>query len=117
MQKVFEAMTDQEYINQVETMSKADFLSTIKSIPNGARYSVYFTKRGDGNLRQLTTVKGVTKGVKGVGLSYNPNDYRLLILFDSGLAAKGTPADKCWRAVPFDNISFFAWAGRRFRII
>tara|TARA_B100001245_G_C22880275_1_gene423295 strand:+ start:1116 stop:1445 length:330 start_codon:yes stop_codon:yes gene_type:complete len=47
----------------------------------GSFVSVTFTKK-DGEIRVLNGRTGVSKDVKGVGLSYNPDDYNNLIIRD-----------------------------------
>lgn len=49
---------------------------------SGQLFSVDFIKRGTGELRTMTARRGVKKGVKGVGMSYNPEEHDLLIVYD-----------------------------------
>jgi hypothetical protein len=44
-------------------------------------FSVKFIKK-DGTLRQMNCRRGVTKGVKGVGMSYDPFEKNLLPVWD-----------------------------------
>jgi hypothetical protein len=48
---------------------------------NDKIFSVNFTKK-DGSARQMVCRRKVTKGVKGVGMSYNPSDYNLIPVYD-----------------------------------
>lgn len=48
---------------------------------NGAFFSVSFLK-ADGTLRDMTCRLGVSKGVKGVGMAYDPKEHDLLTVFD-----------------------------------
>lgn len=45
-------------------------------------FSVDFVKK-DGTLRHMTCRLGVSKHVKGVGLTYNPEDKRLIVVWDT----------------------------------
>lgn len=47
----------------------------------GKIFGVKFTKK-DGSLRVMQCRRGVSKGVKGEGLKYNPEDYNLINVFD-----------------------------------
>ena len=44
-------------------------------------FTVTFTKK-DGSVRVMNARKGVRKGVKGVGMSYNPSEKNLIVVFD-----------------------------------
>lgn len=55
---------------------------TIISNTNGEFFSTIFIKRTDGTERKMLARTGVSKGVKGVGLSYNPKDHDLVCVFD-----------------------------------
>ncbi len=44
-------------------------------------FNVKFTKK-DGSKRSMSCRRGVKKGVKGVGLSYDPNEFNLIPVFD-----------------------------------
>jgi len=48
---------------------------------DGQIFSVEFEKK-DGTIRRMNCRTGVTKGVKGVGLSYDPKDFDLMTVFD-----------------------------------
>ena len=48
---------------------------------NGKICHALFTKK-NGELRSMTFRTGVTKGVKGEGMNYTPEDYYLIAVFD-----------------------------------
>lgn len=48
---------------------------------DGQIFSVEFEKK-DGTIRQMNCRTGVKKGVKGVGLAYDPQEYDLMTVFD-----------------------------------
>lgn len=49
---------------------------------DGQLFTVDFIKRGTGELRTMNARRGVSKGVKGVGMSYNPEEHNLLTVYD-----------------------------------
>ena len=53
---------------------------------NGKFFSLVFVKK-DGSDRHMTARTGVSKGVTGQGLKYNPADYGMVCLYDT--KAKG----------------------------
>ena len=60
-----------------------DALATLLENNNtGQIFSAKFIKRTDGKLRTGTFRTGVQKGVKGVGLAFNPKTKRLLSVYD-----------------------------------
>ena len=48
---------------------------------NGRIFSVTFVKK-DGSIRDMNARRNVKKGVKGVGLGYNPDKFNLIPVFD-----------------------------------
>jgi len=60
-------MTLQEFIDQTS---------------NGRIFTIDFVKRGDGSIRTMSARRGVSKGVKGVGQPYKPEDHNLLTVYD-----------------------------------
>ena len=48
---------------------------------NGRFFSVSFIKK-DGTERRMTARLGVKKGIKGVGLKFNPSDHNLMVVYD-----------------------------------
>lgn len=49
---------------------------------DGRIFTVDFVKRGDGSIRTMSARRGVSKGVKGVGQSYDPKAHNLLTVYD-----------------------------------
>jgi hypothetical protein len=65
-------------------MTQSEIESKIQEIRNeaeGTFFSVHFIKK-DGTLRKMVARLGVSKGVKGVGLAFNPTAKGLLPVFD-----------------------------------
>jgi hypothetical protein len=76
----------------------------IKALPAGSIYSVTFIKK-DGTERLMNSIKGTARGVKGVGLSYDPAEKGLLPVYDLQQARKD-PANpgKAWRSINLTTI-------------
>ena len=53
----------------------------IKIVGDGRIFSATFIKK-DGTLRVMNCRRGVSKGVTGVGLAFNPSEKQLLGVFD-----------------------------------
>lgn len=53
----------------------------LKETSNKKIFSVTFIKK-DGSLRKMNAMRGVRKGVKGVGHSFNPSEKNLLTVYD-----------------------------------
>ena len=54
----------------------------LKETSNKKVFSVTFVKRTTGELRKMNAMRGVRKGVKGVGHSFNPSEKGLLCVYD-----------------------------------
>ena len=50
----------------------------------GKYFSVVFTKK-DNSIRRMTARIGVKKGVKGVGMKYDPADHGMMVVWDAGV--------------------------------
>jgi hypothetical protein len=53
----------------------------LQETSNKKIFSVTFIKK-DGSLRKMNAMRGVRKGVKGVGHSFDPSEKNLLTVFD-----------------------------------
>jgi hypothetical protein len=53
----------------------------LQETSNKKIFSVTFIKK-DGSLRKMNAMRGVQKGVKGVGHSFNPSEKNLLTVYD-----------------------------------
>lgn len=56
-------------------------VNEVIKLVGGRIFSVTYIKK-DGTVRKLNGRRGVKKGVKGVGMSYNPTEKDLLVAFD-----------------------------------
>jgi hypothetical protein len=57
-------------------------LQMVEGARSGRIFTVEFIKRTNGALRRMTCRRGVRKGVKGVGMSYDPLSKGLLPVYD-----------------------------------
>ena len=90
-------------MNMISRLRAKEMLSELK---NGTIYSVTFVKK-DGSIRLMNSVKGTSRGVKGVGLKYDAADKGLIPVYDIQIAKKD-PAnpDKAWRMVNINTVTF-----------
>lgn len=89
----------------------------IDDLSNGTIYSVTFVKK-DGSIRLMNSIKGTKKGVKGVGLRFDPEEKGLIPVYDIQLAKKD-PAnpDKAWRSVNVNTLKEVCINKERFAVI
>lgn len=66
---------------------------------NGRFFRVSFTKRTNGETRNMTARTGVRKNLVGTGLKFEPKDHGLIGVYDV--------AKKNYRFVPEDAVTFF----------
>jgi hypothetical protein len=78
--------------------NEIDNSSAIEKIKksNGRIIKVAFTKRSDGSERVMLCRTDVTKYTSGKGLSYNPDDYNIIVVFDM--------IKRCYRMLPMENL-------------
>lgn len=72
----------------------------------GKIFSVVFTKRSNGETREMNCRKGVTKYLKGLGASYNPSEHNLLTVYD--LDKEG------YRCIPVDGVTKLTCKGKTY---
>jgi len=58
----------------------------LKETSNKKIFSVTFVKK-DGSIRKMNAMRGVRKGVKGVGYSFDPSEKNLLTVYDMQIGA------------------------------
>jgi hypothetical protein len=58
----------------------------LEETSNKKIFSVTFVKK-DGSIRKMTAMRGVRKGVKGVGHSFDPSEKNLLTVYDMRIGA------------------------------
>jgi hypothetical protein len=86
-------------------MSRKEILENLREIEKseGKIFSCHFIKRTDGTYREMVARLHVRKGVKGVGMSYNPREKDLITVFDMRKNA--------FRSIPLDNIRYLKVLG------
>ena len=84
-------------------LRKENVRETIKGIKRGRIFSVTFVKK-DGSTRIISTMNGTTKGVTGVGMSYEPSERGLLPMYDLNQAKKTKDPKKSWRMINVDTV-------------
>lgn len=89
---------------------------TIKSIDNGKIFSVTFIKK-DGTERVMNTMNGTSRGVKGVGLSFDPEPKGLIPVYDLQIAKKEENKSKCWRMVNVNTVKSIKAEGVEYLVI
>lgn len=82
---------------------KAQILAT-----KGRIFSVTFTKK-DGTERRMVCRTGVQKGVKGVGLKFDPNSKNLMVVFDM--------QKKAFRMINLSTLLSFKFNKKTFHIL
>jgi hypothetical protein len=79
-------------------------IAEIRAKADDTFFSVHFIKK-NGDLRKMVARLGVQKGVKGVGMAYNPTEKRLLCVYD--VAKKG------FRMIRIDTIQHLQIKGEK----
>jgi hypothetical protein len=74
----------------------------------GRVFRVRFIKRTTGEIRDLVGRLGVTKGVTGVGMKYDPADKGLMTVYDF--------QKKAFRMINLETIQEIQFKGRIFKI-
>lgn len=93
------------------TMTLDEF---IEKTSNGQVFTVEFIKRTDNTLRVMNARRGVSKGVKGVGLSYNPADHNLLTVYDMQKLETGATEKGAFRSINLEQLVALRMSGKRF---
>lgn len=75
----------------------------------GRIFSVYFKKRGDHTMRDMTCRRGVKQGITGKGLRYDPKPKLLLPVFEM--------PTKNRRMVPLDGLVSFNIGSETFILV
>ena len=89
----------------------------ISNLANGTIYSVSFIRK-DGTVRLMNSIKGTSKGLKGVGAKYDAKSKGLLPVYDLQLAKQNpdTP-EKAWRTVNVQTIFEVSVNKEKFEVI
>lgn len=87
-------------------ITQAEAREVVKGYKGSQFFTVEFVKRSNGETRVMNCRKGVKKGIRGGGLSFNPVDKGLVGVFD---IPKGQH-----RFVSLDEIKRVSIRGKRF---
>tara|TARA_R110002020_G_scaffold64468_1_gene171060 strand:+ start:412 stop:1536 length:1125 start_codon:yes stop_codon:yes gene_type:complete len=98
-----------EYMADPSVTSKSRFMKTgeVEDLfrqAKGTLVSVTFVKRTNGEVRKMLCRTSVKKGVKGVGLKFNPKNRNLIGVYDFQKVREGADPWKCYRFVPMDAV-------------
>jgi hypothetical protein len=93
------------YVKGDDTMSRKEVLENLKAIERSKDkiFSCHFIKRTDGSYRKMVARLHVRKGVKGVGMAYNPAEKDLVTVFDM--------QKNNFRSIPLDSIRYLKVLG------
>lgn len=99
-------------------ISKAEAAKILFNYSEGTVFTVKFIKRGDGSLRTMNCRKGVKKGVKGVGFSYDPRKKNLVPVYDMQIAAilkkQGNTEAKAFRMISVEGLTEMTMKGTKY---
>lgn len=89
----------------------------IYELKNGTIYSVLFTKK-DGTERLMNSIKGTARGVKGVGLRFDPESRQLLPVYDLQAARKDPEhPERAWRMINLATLKEVTCEGVTYEVI
>ena len=89
----------------------------ISNLANGTIYSVSFIRK-DGSTRLMNSIKGTSRGVKGVGAKYDAKSKGLLTVYDLQLAKQNPEnPEKAWRTVNIQTIFEISVNKEKFEVI
>ena len=101
----------------VNKISKEQVEQMISNLANGTIYSVSFIKK-DGSVRLMNSIKGTSRGVKGVGSKYDTRAKRLLPVYDLQIAKQNPDQpEKAWRTVNLESIFELTVNKEKFEVI
>lgn len=93
-----------------KTLTQSEAKEKIESYKRGKFFTVTFVKRtGDREVRTMNCRKGVTKGVNGTGLKFDPNEKSLVGVFDV--------PKKQHRFISLDEIHALSMDGEKFIVV
>ena len=76
---------------------------------NGKIFGVKFIKRGTGENRIMSARLGVSKGVKGIGLRYDPESRQLIPVYDMN--------KKEYRMINLETLSTVSFKGQEYNVV
>ena len=87
-------------------MTKVQTIKQVIDASGGHICSVIFIKKSTGKVRHMVFRKGVSKGVNGKGLKYNPKKYGNMIVYDMGV--------NDYRTIKLENVTSLKVNGKSY---
>lgn len=94
-----------------DNIKLADF---IEKTASGKIFTVEFYKRSNGELRVMNCRRGVQKGVKGVGLKFDPAQKDLLVVFDMQKINEGKDEKGAFRMINLSDLKSLRMDGNKY---
>lgn len=85
-------------------MANLKLAEFIEKTEGGKIFTVEFYKRGNGELRKMNCRRGVQKGVKGVGLAFDPKEKNLLVVYDMQKINEGSDEKGAFRMINLSDL-------------
>jgi hypothetical protein len=79
---------------------------------SGKVFTVEFYKRTNGELRKMNCRRGVKKGVKGVGMKYDPKERNLLTVYDMQKLEEGATERGAFRMINLSDLKSLKLEGK-----
>lgn len=76
----------------------------VEKTNNGLIFTVEFIKRTNGEKRLMNCRRNVQKGVKGVGLKFDPAEKGLLVVYDMQKLNEGTGEKGAFRMINLNDL-------------
>jgi len=95
----------------METLTLREFKAKADS---GIIFTVKFIKRTTGEERVMNCRRGVSKGVKGVGLGFDPDEKGLLVVWDMQKLEEGATEKGAFRMINLEDLRELKMQGKRY---
>lgn len=102
-------MTSTAVVKETMTMSQFE-----ARVDDGKFFTAEFTKRTNGEYRVMTCRRGVRKGVKGVGMAYDPKERDLLCVYDVQKIEEGKSEKGAFRMINLSDLHKVRLGGKTF---
>jgi len=86
--------------------------TAIRNLAGNTIFSVEFVKRTTGELRKMNCRLGVSKGVKGTGMRFNPDAKDLIPVYEM---PRGTKKKAQWRMINLRSVRSIRVKGKIYR--
>lgn len=85
-----------------------------KAVGGGKIFTVQFYKRTNGELRTMNCRRGVSKGVTGKGMAYDPRERDLLTVYDMQKINEGSTEKGAFRMINLSDLVSLKFGGKEF---